>query len=300
MVAWRRLREPHIACVAGELPALERPRDRVAIADLASRCVHDIRAALHLRDQGIVEHALGFGMERAVDRDDVADLDQRLDVRMKRDVQFLLDRVRQPVPVRVVKFHVERFEPAQSSRANATRCHGADVHAFEVVGTFDAVGDVPAAVDDPLMRRDVVAHQREDHHHDMFRHADAVRVSHLRHGDAPGHRSLQVGVIRADTGRDDQLELRRLLEPFGRHVGGPERLRDDDVGIGQLPLELAAGTILVGGHYEAMAARLQELAQTQLTRDAAEKLTRFEIDRLRRRRGLSAWIALDFGISSRA
>ena len=120
-------------------------------------------------------------------------------------------------------------------------------------------------------------------------------VSHLCHRDALGHGRLQIGVIRADAGRDDQLQLRRLLEPLGRHVGRPERLRDDDVRIGELLLELTAGTILIGCHYESVAARLQELAQTQRTRDAAEKLPRFEIDRLRCRRGLSAWIALDPG-----
>ena len=51
-----------------------RPHDRVAIADLAARRVDEIGAGLHLGDQLLVEQAFGLGVQRGVDRDDVADL----------------------------------------------------------------------------------------------------------------------------------------------------------------------------------------------------------------------------------
>jgi hypothetical protein len=50
---------------------------------------------------------LGLGVERRVDRDDVADLDQRLGAGMEGDAELLLDLGREPVPVGVVQADVE-------------------------------------------------------------------------------------------------------------------------------------------------------------------------------------------------
>jgi len=72
MIARRRLREPDVTGITGELSTLERTNDGIAIADLAARGVHEVGAALHLRDQCIVEQALRLRVQRCVDRDDVA------------------------------------------------------------------------------------------------------------------------------------------------------------------------------------------------------------------------------------
>ena len=53
------------------------------------------------------------------------------------------------------------------------------------------------------------------------------------------------------------LRFGRLRDPLGGQVGGPERLRDDDVGVGQLALEDGVGAVLVGGDDEAVAAALR-------------------------------------------
>ena len=50
MVDRCRLRKPDIARIASQLAAFERTHNRVAIADLASRRVNDVRAALHFGD----------------------------------------------------------------------------------------------------------------------------------------------------------------------------------------------------------------------------------------------------------
>ena len=109
-------------------------------------------------------------------------------------------------------------------------------------------------VDHPLVGRDVVAHQRQDHHHDVLGDADAVAVGDLGDGDPAVDRRLEVDVVRADPGGDRELQLRRLGDPLGGQVRGPERLRDDDVGVGQLALEDRVGPVLVGGDDQLVAA----------------------------------------------
>src|SRR5665809_18526 len=108
-----RLREPHVARITRELAAFQRPDDGIAIDDLAARRVHDVAAALHLRDQLVVEHMLGLRMQRRVDGDHVADLDQRFDVWMEGEPKFFLDRLGQPVLVVIVQLDVERLQSAE-------------------------------------------------------------------------------------------------------------------------------------------------------------------------------------------
>ena len=194
-----------------------------------------------------------------------------------------------------MQLDVERLQPAQRGEADAARRDGADIHAFEVVGAFDAIGDVPAASHHPPVGGDVVAHQRQDHHDDVLRHADGIAVRHLGDGDALVHRGLKIGVIRADAGGDDQLQLFRLLDPLLGHVSGPERLRDHDLGVGKLLVQHRILTVLARGHDQGVAGLLQEFAQAQLAGDAPQQLTRLEVYGRRRRRGLPVGIFGDLG-----
>src|SRR5262245_21751481 len=195
MVLRRRLRKPDVAGISRELTALQRTHDGVTVADLATRGVHDIAAALHHADQFVVEHVLGLGMQRCVDRYHVADLDQRFDVRMEGQPELLLHLLRQAMLVIVVELDVERLQTAKRRETYAAGSDGADIHALDVLGALDAVGDVPAALDHPAASRKVVAHQRQDHHDDVLGHADRIAVSDLGDGDALVHRRLQIGVI---------------------------------------------------------------------------------------------------------
>ena len=143
---------------------------------------------------------------------------------MEGDTELLLDLTWQPVPVGVVQADLERLEPAQNGRADPAGSHRPHLHPLEVVGAGHAVGDVPTALDHPLVGGDVVANERQNHHHHMLGDADAVRVRDLGNRDPALDRRLQINVIRADPRRDRQLQLRRLGDPLGGQVGGPERL----------------------------------------------------------------------------
>ena len=85
----------------------------------------------------------------------------------------------------------------------------------------------------------------QNRHHDMFGDGMAVAVGDFGDGDVVLDRGLQVGVVRANAGRHNHLELFRLREALGGHVGRPERLRDDDFRVGSsLSSTLSAPSLL--------------------------------------------------------
>ena len=102
-------------------------------------------------------------------------------------------------------------------------------------------------------------------------------------------------MVRADAGGDGELELLGLGEPLLGEISRPERLRDHDLGVGQLLLERRIGTVLVGGHHQGMARVLEEFAKTELAGDAAKQLARLEVDLARSRRRHAAGIVVDLG-----
>ena len=148
-------------------------------------------------------------------------------------------------------------------------------------------------VDHLLVGGDVVADQGQDHHHHVLGDADAVRVGDLGDGESALDRRLQVDVVGADARGQRQLQVRCLGDPLGGQVGGPERLGDHHLGLGQLALEDRVRPVLVGGDDEPVPAPLEELAQAELAGDAADQLAGREADRLRRRRALPVVVALD-------
>ena len=131
---------------------------------------------------------------------------------------------RKAVTVRVVQMHVERLQAAQHREADPAGGDRADMHALEIIGTLGAIGDVPSALDHPLVRRDIVAHQAQNHHHHVFRDTDGVAVGDLSDRDLVINRRLQVDMVRANAGGDRKLEVLRPGDAFGGQIGGPERL----------------------------------------------------------------------------
>src|SRR6202034_4134859 len=120
-----------------------------------------------------------------------------------------------------------------------------DVHALDVVGLFNAVGDIPAAVRRPLVGGNEIAHQREDLHDGVFGDADAVAEGHLGDRDPARDRGVEIDVVRTDPGGQGQLQILRFGDPLGGQVCRPKWLGDNDIGVGQLPLELRVRAFFV-------------------------------------------------------
>ena len=133
MILGARLREPDIAGVPGQLPALSARTmasrsqilPRAVFTRYAPRFILAISASLNMCSVS--------GCSGAVDRDHVADADHRLDGGVEGQAELLLDRLWQPVAVGVVQLHVERLEALQHGGADAPRGDRADAHAFQVV-----------------------------------------------------------------------------------------------------------------------------------------------------------------------
>ena len=53
--------------------------------------------------------------------------------------------------IEIVKADVERLQPPQYGRADATGGDSADLHGFQMIGTRNAIRYVPAAFHDPLV-----------------------------------------------------------------------------------------------------------------------------------------------------
>ena len=182
--------------------------------------------------------------------------------------------------------NAERLQKPENTQSDAACRHCADVHALNVVGARHAIGDVPTAFKNPVVGRDVVAHEREHLHHDVLGDADGIAVRYFRDRNTAIHGRLKVGVIGADAGRHNHFELGRLGNALGGHVGRPERLRDHDLGVVELLVELGILAVLVGRDDERMAGRLEILAQSQLAGHAAQQCAWLEVDGRGRGRGL--------------
>mmetsp|Transcript_41475 Transcript_41475/g.120094 ORF Transcript_41475/g.120094 Transcript_41475/m.120094 type:complete len:253 (-) Transcript_41475:17-775(-) len=195
-----------------------------------------------------------------------------------------------------MKMHIEGLQAPQHREADTAGGHRAHMHALDIVGTHDAVRDVPSAEDHLLVGGDVVAYQRQDHHHHVLGHRNGVAESNLRHGDVPAARGLQIHVVAADTRCEAHAQLRSLGDALCRHVRRPERLRDHHLRTGQVLLELRIGAVFIGCHDKLNSTRLQKGPQAQLAADTAEQRTGREIRlRCRGRRTLAVGVAFDLG-----
>ncbi len=134
----------------------------------------------------------------------------------------------------------------------------------------------------------------------MLGHADAVGIGDLGDRDPTLDRRFQINVVRAYPRRDRELQPGRLCDPRSRQVGRPERLGDDDLSARELSLEDRVRPVLVRRDNKRVAAFLDEPAQPELPGNAAQKLTRLEVDPLGGRRGLTVVVALDPGDRTRA
>jgi hypothetical protein len=80
-----------------------------------------------------------------------------------------------------------------------------------------------------------------------------------------------IAASRSDSSGEGELEPRRSRNSLGSEVGGPERLRDDHIRIGQVLVEGGVLTVFVGRHHKLVAEPLQIEPKTEFTRDAAQQ-----------------------------
>src|ERR1039457_3957304 len=94
----------------------------------------------------------------------------------------------------VVQLDVKGLQAPQHGKPNPAGRDGADIHRLQIVGPLDAVRDVPTAFYDPVVGRDVVTHQSQNHHHHVLGNTDAVAVRHFGDRNATFHRRLEINV----------------------------------------------------------------------------------------------------------
>jgi hypothetical protein len=82
MVLGRGLRVPDVASISSELAGSQRTNDGVAIDQLATGRVDEIRAALRLGKHIVVEEVFGRGVERHLEIYDIHRLHQGLRIRI--------------------------------------------------------------------------------------------------------------------------------------------------------------------------------------------------------------------------
>jgi hypothetical protein len=58
--------------------------------------------------------------------------------------QLFLDRLEESMSIIIMRTHVEGLQSAEYGKAGAAGRNRADVHALDIVGLLDAVGDVSA------------------------------------------------------------------------------------------------------------------------------------------------------------
>src|SRR5262249_5738404 len=120
-------------------------------------------------------------------------------------------------------------------------------------------------------------------------------VGNFCDGDAALDGGCEIDMVRADSRGQCKLQFWRFGDPLPRQISGPEGLRDDNVGAGQLALEDGAWAVLVGGHDECVTLVFEEFAQTKFARNDTKQLAGMEVDRLRLGQRLSVRIAVEFG-----
>src|ERR1035438_8877648 len=109
-----------------------------------------------------------------MNRNYVAYTSERFDIFEISQPEFVYDICRKTMIVEIMQLHIERLQASQYCQANPAGGNCAHIHALQVISPLGAIGDVPALLNDPFIRWDVVADERQNLHHRMLGDADAV------------------------------------------------------------------------------------------------------------------------------
>lgn len=253
---------------------------------------YGVLTLLHLGDEVLVEETTGLLVQGAVDGDNVTLSKHLLEVLDPAAANLLLDLGGQRLVVVVEELlAVEGLQTAEDTFTDTANGNGTNGLALEVELVLGDGSNVPLTVADLLVGRDEVADQGEDGHDNVFSNGDDVAAGDLSDGDTAVGLvgSVEVDMVRANTGSDGNLEVLSLGQTLSGQVTGVEAVQvstnplyfqrgtwnirsgDDDFSINKLLVKGRVLTILVGGGDEGVTLRLEPLAQTKLVLSGTEK-----------------------------
>lgn len=180
---------------------------------------------LHLGDQLLVEHAPGLLMQRAVDGNNITNLQHLLQAIHTPTSNLLLNLRLQRLVVKVQQLlAIKRLQSAQHTLTDTSNSNGTDDLVLEVVLVLGYGSDVPVTSFDLLVGGDEVADKGEDGHDDVLGDGDDVGASHFGDGDTAVGLvgNVKVDVVGTDTCCYGDLELLGFGETLGGEVTGVE------------------------------------------------------------------------------
>ena len=172
---------------------------------------------------------------------------------------------------------VECLQTAEDTLSDTTNGDGTDDLVLKIVLVLGDGGNVPVTSGNLLVGRDKVADEDEHGHDDVLGNRDDVGTSDLGNSDTAVGLvgSVQVNVVRTNTGSDGNLEVLCLGQTLLGQVTGMEWGGNDDLGINEVLVEGRVLTLLVGCGDELVALVLDPLAQTKLVLGGTEQLRLF-------------------------
>ena len=119
---------------------------------------------------------------------------------------------------------VERLQTAQHTLTNTANGNGTNDLILEVELVLGNRRNIPLATANLLVCRDKVADQGEDGHDNMLGDGDDIGPGDLGHGNATVGLvgSVQVDMVRANTGSDGELQVLSFGQALGGQVTGVE------------------------------------------------------------------------------
>jgi hypothetical protein len=273
MVLGGRLGEPDITTVSSDLAGLECLDNVLGNADGSSSSVDEPSTILHVRDELLVEEALGGGVQRAIDGHDITQREHLLQRLNSSATNLLFDVGRHGLVVVVEHFHgVEGLASLEDTLADSAATNGTDDLTLEIVGVLGDSSNIPAARDDLLVGGDKVSDQNEHSHDNMLSDGLDIRTSDFQNSDISSVGSIEINVVRAHTGSDADLELLGLVDSLLVDVARVEGGSDDYIGVNNLLVKHRVGAILGRGGNESMALRLEPVSDTELVLGASKEL----------------------------
>lgn len=180
---------------------------------------------LHLGDHLLVEHAPRLLVQRAVDGDNITNLQHLLQAVHTSASNLLLNLGCQRLVIKVQQLlALECLQSPQHTLTNTSHSNSSNDLVLEIILVLCDGSDVPVTVLDLFVGGHKVADESQDGHDDVLSDGDDVGTSHFGDGDTAiglvG--DVKVDVVGSDTCGHGDLELLCLSETFSGEVTGVE------------------------------------------------------------------------------